>query len=177
MGCKRTKAAPPAAFAVDPSFLTSGDNVLAVRGIDRGGADLLDLQVTANTSGVCSLSPFNGNLRIDPDAGVFYLNGGFKVSGGCSIDPRTQEVTFSVGDYSVTVPPGSFVKYKTGYVYEKKVNGIFLCIYLKFTKTPGTYQLLVYRKGGTIDTNASPVPVSLSIDDVNGSADMIATFF
>ena len=105
------------------------------------------------------------------------MSGGFTVAGGCSIDPPRQEVLFSVGDFSVDLPAGSFFKVKTGYVSETRINGIFLCIYLKSIAPPNKYQLLVYRKGGTIDINTSPVPVSLSIDDISGSADMTATFF
>jgi hypothetical protein len=33
-------------FPVDPSFLVTGTNVLAVRGIDRGGVSLLDVRLT-----------------------------------------------------------------------------------------------------------------------------------
>ena len=32
-------------------------------------------------------SRFGGSLLIDPDAGVFYLSGGFKLGPGGSIDP------------------------------------------------------------------------------------------
>jgi hypothetical protein len=94
-------------------------------------------------------SRFGGGLLIDPDAGVFYLSGGFRLNPGGSINPVTEPVTFSVGGYSVTLAPGSFVKYKTGYVYQKTVNHIFLCVFIKFTSTPGQYQLLANRIGGT----------------------------
>jgi hypothetical protein len=56
---------------------------------------------------------------------------------GGSINPVTEQATFSVGSYSVTLPPDAFVKYKTGYVYQKTVNHIFLCVFIKFTSTPG----------------------------------------
>ena len=57
---------------------------------------------------------------IDPNAGVFYLKGGFTSGPGGSINPHTQQVTFSVGSYSVTLPGGSFAANKTGYVYQKR---------------------------------------------------------
>ena len=82
-------------------------------------------------------SRFGGGMRIDPDAGVFYLNGLFALGSGGSIDPATQPVAFGVGSYAVRLPPGSFVKNSTGYVYQKKVNGIFLCVYIKFTRHTG----------------------------------------
>jgi hypothetical protein len=121
-------------------------------------------------------SQFGGNLKIDPDAGVFYLNGGFKLGPGGSINPPKEIVNFEVGNYSVNLPPGSFVKYSTGYVYQKKVNGIFLCIFIKFTSTSGTYQLLANRIGGTLNSTGSPVPVTLTIGDDSGTTKMNAKF-
>ncbi|MBV8358349.1 MAG: hypothetical protein JO189_10490, partial [Deltaproteobacteria bacterium] len=121
-------------------------------------------------------SHFNGGLKIDPDAGVFYLAGGFRLGAGGTIDPTTQSVTFSVGSYSVTLPPGSFVRYRTGYVYQKRVGGIFLRVFIKFTSAPGNYQLLANRTGGTLDSTTSPMPVTLIIGDNSGSTQMNATF-
>jgi hypothetical protein len=121
-------------------------------------------------------SRFGGSLTIDPDAGVFYLSGGFTLGPGGSIDPTTESVTFSVGNYSVTLPPGSFVKYNSGYVYQKEVHGVFLCLFIKFTSTPGTYQLLANRIGGTLSTTTSPVPVTLAIGDNYGAAQMNTKF-
>ena len=88
-------------------------------------------------------SHFSGGLTIDPDAGVFYLAGGFRLGLGGSIDPVTEQVNFSVGNYSVMLPPGSFVRYRTGYVYQKRVNGIFLCIFIKFTSASNTTSYLL----------------------------------
>ena len=79
-------------------------------------------------------SRFGGGTKIDPDAGVFYLSGGFKLGLGGSIDPTTQPTAFSVGSYAIRLPAGAFVKYNTGYVYQKRVNGIFLCIFIKFSQ-------------------------------------------
>jgi hypothetical protein len=121
-------------------------------------------------------SRFGGGLLIDPDAGVFYLSGGFKLRPGGSINPVTEQVTFSVGSYSVTLPPGSFVKYKIGYVYQKTVNHIFLCVFIKFTGTPGSYALLANRIGGTLTSTTSPVPVTLTIGDDSGTTQMNSKF-
>ncbi|MBV8361255.1 MAG: hypothetical protein JO189_25445, partial [Deltaproteobacteria bacterium] len=106
----------------------------------------------------------------------FYLAGGFTLGPGGSIGPVTEQVNFSVGNYSVTLPPGSFVRYRTGYVYQKRVNGIFLCIFIKFTSTPGNYQLLANRIGGTLSTTTSPVPVTLAIGNNSGTTHMNARF-
>jgi hypothetical protein len=82
---------------------------------------------------VIPFSRFGGGLTINPDAGVFYLSGGFKLGQGSTIDPTTQPVAFSVGSYAVGLPAGSFVKFSKGYVYQKTVNHIFLCVFIKFT--------------------------------------------
>jgi hypothetical protein len=121
-------------------------------------------------------SRFGGSLLIDPDVGVFYLSGGFKLGPGGSINPSTEPVTFSVGSYSVTLLPGSFVRYKTGYVYQKTVNHIFLCVFIKFTSTPGSFVLLANRRGGTLSTTTSPVPVILAIGDDSGTTQMNSKF-
>jgi hypothetical protein len=76
---------------------------------------------------------------------VFHLSGGFKLGSGGTIDPVTQSVAFGVGSYAIRLPAGSFGKYSSGYVYQKKVNGIFLCVFIKFTSIPGTYPLLANR--------------------------------
>jgi hypothetical protein len=62
-------------------------------------------------------------------------------------------------------------------VYQKKVGGIFLCVFIKFTNTPGTYQLLANRIGGTLDSTTSPLPVTLTIGDDSGSTLMNARFY
>ena len=121
-------------------------------------------------------SRFGGGLKIDPDAGVFYLSGGFKLGPGGSIDPTTQPVAFSVGSYAVRLPAGSFVKHNIGYVYQKTINGIFLCVFIKFTSTPGSYVLLANRIGGTLTSTTSPVPVTLTIGANSGSTQMNSRF-
>src|SRR5262249_12670445 len=73
---------------------------------------------------------FGGSLLIDPDVGIFDLSGGFRLGAGITIDPTTQPVTFGLGTYLVTLPAGSFVKGSRGYVYQKTVGGIFLCIFI-----------------------------------------------
>jgi hypothetical protein len=138
----------------------------------RGGANVF---ISKFSFGI-PFSHFGGGLLIDPDPGVFYLRGGFRLSPGGSINPVTEPVTFSVGSYSVTLPPGSFVKYKTGYVYQKTVNHIFQCVFIKFTSTPGSYALLANRIGGTLTSTTSPVPVALAIGNDSGTAQMKAKF-
>jgi hypothetical protein len=119
---------------------------------------------------------FHGHLGIHPQTGVFYLSGGFKLGADGSIDARTQPVAFSVGSYAIRLPVGSFVGNGNGYVYQKTVNGIFLCLFIKSTDTPGQYVLLANRRGGTLTDTGSLIPVTLTIGDNSGSTQMNAKF-
>ncbi|MBV8359034.1 MAG: right-handed parallel beta-helix repeat-containing protein [Deltaproteobacteria bacterium] len=121
-------------------------------------------------------SGFSASLKINPDTGGFYLAGRFTLGAGGTIDPVKQPVAFSVGSYAVRLPAGSFVKYSNGYFYQKTVNGVFFCVFLKFTPYPWVYQLLVERNGSTITDSLSPVPVTLTVGDDSGSIQMNATF-
>ena len=144
---------------------------------DRRGLPRPDLSETACDIGAYELqdtiafSHFSGSLRIDPDAGFFGLSGSFTLGTGGIFNPASNSVTFSVGSYSITAPAGRFVRYSTGYVYQGTFNGIFVCVFIKFTSTPGKYVLLATARG-VIPATASPVPVSL----YSGSTQMTATF-
>jgi hypothetical protein len=122
-------------------------------------------------------STFGGGLKIDPDAGIFVLGGRFVLGTGGTIDPASQPVAFAVGNDAIRLPPGSFVPDSVGYVYQKTINGIARYIHIKFTSAPGIYQLVALRKGGTLTTTTSPVPVTLTIGDNSGGTQMNTTFF
>jgi hypothetical protein len=161
-------ASPPNPLIIDQRGFPRPD-------IGEGSCDIGAYEVQ-DTSFV-PFSHFGGGLRIDPDAGVFYLSGGFKLGTGGSIDPTTQPVAFGVGDYAIRLPPGSFVKYNTGYVYQKKIDGIFLCVFIKFTSTRGTYELLANRIGGTLTDTGNPIPAALTIGNDHGTTLMNAKFY
>lgn len=161
-------AAPPNPLIIDQRGFPRPD--VGETNCDMGAYEVQD-------TAFLPFSHFGGNLKIDPDAGVFYLNGGFQLGSGGNIDPTKQPVAFGVGSYAIRLPVGSFVKYSTGYVYQKKVNGIFLCLFIKFTSTPGTYQLLANRFGGTLTDTNSPVPVTLTVGDDSGTTLMNAKFY
>ena len=74
------------------------------------------------------------------------------------------------------MPSGSFVPDSVGYVYQKTVNSVSRYIHIKFTGTPGIYQLVALRKGGTLTTTTSPVPVTLTIGDDSGTTEARADF-
>jgi hypothetical protein len=114
-------------------------------------------------------SSFHGHLGIRPNRGIFYLDGGFKLGAGSSIDPTTQPVALSVGSYAIRAPIGSFVKHSYGYVYQQTVHGIYLRLTIKFTSLPDRYVVLAYRKGGTLTGTISLVPATLTIGNNSGS--------
>ncbi len=60
-------------------------------------------------------------------------------------------------------------------MYQKTVNGIFVRIFIKFTSTPGRYDLLVTGRGVT-PAITSPVLVTLIIGNNGDSTHMNATF-
>jgi hypothetical protein len=50
---------------------------------------------------------------------------------------------------------------------------VFMCVLIKFTDSPGSYVLLANRKGGTLTTTTSPVPVTLAIGSASGTAQVL----
>jgi len=157
-------ASPPHPLTTDQRGLPRPDQGESV--CDIGAYELRD---------TIAFSHFSGSLRIDPDAGVFNLSGGFTLGSGGIFNPASNSVTFSVGSYSITAPVGSFVRNSTGYVYQATVNGIFANVSIKFTSTPGKYGLVATARG-VIPATASPVPVSLYSGNSSGSTQMTATF-
>jgi hypothetical protein len=142
-----------------------------------GGSGFYDAFVSKFSFGPgIPFSEFGGHLLIDPDTGIFYLRGGFALGPAGSISPHTQQVTFSVGSDAVTLPGGSYVAYPRSYLYQKTVNYIFLCVYIKSTSTPGSYILLANSKGATLSGITSPVAVALTIGDDFGTTQMKAKF-
>ncbi|MBV8359677.1 MAG: hypothetical protein JO189_17330, partial [Deltaproteobacteria bacterium] len=124
-------ATPPHPLTIDQRGLPRPD--LGETSCDMGAFEVQD---------TIPFSHFSGTLLIDPDAGFFDLSGGFTLGTGGIFNPASNSVTFSVGSYSITAPAGRFVKYNTGYVYQGTFNGIFVCVFIKFTTTPGKYVLL-----------------------------------
>jgi hypothetical protein len=145
--------------------------------VTSGGGDDDDAFVSKFSFGpAIPFSEFGGHLLIDPDTGVFSLNGGFTLGPGGNINPHLQQVTFSVGSYAVTLPGGSFAANKTGYVYQKKVDNVFLCVYISNTSTLGSYILLANSRGAMLSGITSPVAVALTIGDDFGTTQMKAKF-
>jgi hypothetical protein len=116
-------------------------------------------------------SSFAGLLRIASNSGVFLVSQ-LELGAGGTIDPATQPVAFELGSYAVRLPAGSFVSYGTGYLYEGTINGIFLSMFLTPTDIPGIYTLIA---NGNVMGTSNPLPVTLTIGDNFGSAQLNLT--
>jgi hypothetical protein len=162
------QASPPNPIITDQRLFPRPDR--QEHGCDIGAYEVQDFPFIP-------FSAFGGGLRIGPDAGIFVLGGRFVLGAGGTIDPASQPVALAVGNDAVRLPAGSFVPDSVGYVYQKTVNGISRYIHIKFTSTPGVYQLVALRKGGTLTATTSPVPVTFTIGDDSGSTQMNTTFF
>ena len=108
---------------------------------------------------------------------TYNFQGGFTVAGSCTVNPATQALGFSLGDYSLRIPAGSFVLHGNDYQFQKNINGVFVCFDIYLTSTPGKFLLYVSRQGGTLNTTSNPVPVTLVIGATSGSANFNATFY
>jgi hypothetical protein len=109
--------------------------------------------------------------------GDFNLYGGFTVVGDYTVDPATQPVTFTLGDYSLTIPAGSFKLHGNDYEFQQNIDGVFLCFDIYLTSTPGKYLWSVGRQGGTLNVTSNPVPVTLIIGGIAGYANFNAVFY
>jgi hypothetical protein len=157
------------------------------RGFPRPDAGEADCDIGAYEVQDTASTPFrwfSGLLTITSDAGGFELASRFKLGGGGSTDPTTQTVTFGVGpvtfgvgSYAIRLPPGSFVSDGSGYLYHGIINGGFLRMFLEPTDMPGIYALIVGKAiaGGPPTGPLNPVPVTLTIGDNFGTAQINAT--
>ena len=120
-------------------------------------------------------SRFGGSLLIDPDAGVFYLSGGFKLGA------RGQHQScHRTGDLQRRQLFGDAAARRLCQVQDRLCvpeDGqpyLPVCVY-QIHQHAGCYALLVNRIGGTL-TTTSPVPVTLAIGNESGTAQMNARF-
>jgi predicted outer membrane repeat protein len=145
------------------------------RGFPRPDASETDCDIGAYEVQDTASTPFrwfSGLLTITSDTGVFDLAGRFKLGAGGTIDPATQPVMFGLGSYAVRLPAGSFVSDGSDYLYHGTINGRFLRMSIEPTDMPGIYALIA---GGTVTGTTNPVPVTLTIGNNFGSAQINAT--
>lgn len=86
------------------------------------------------------------------------------------INPATENVSFTIGNYSATIPPQSFKKDKKGrFKFEGTINSVALEIVIR-PSGKRKYEFKLEGKPATAIGSADPVLVSLTIGNDNGSA-------
>jgi Beta-propeller repeat len=83
-----------------------------------GVNDAFVSKLSLATASTCAFASFTGKVDIVVSTGYFDVTSSFTLGTGCSaINPLTQNVTFQIYTYSVTVPAGSFTKKNGSYVF------------------------------------------------------------
>ena len=99
---------------------------------------------------------------------------------GGSINPLTQPVTLQVGNYSVTVPPGSFKQLGQGskagsYVYSGTINGVSLQVHIVALGS-SSYAFKAAAQPVDLTGLSNPVSVTITIGNNSGTAEAAAKF-
>ena len=162
--CANQASPPSPAIADQRGFPRPDDNE---SNCDSGAYEVQDADAP--------FSAFAGTMTIASSTGTLDMASRFKLGPGASIDPTTQLVGLSVGNYAVRLPVGSFVKNSAGYLYHGTINGVFLRAFIKSTAAPRVYSLILGSSVGSSLTGNIQTPVTLTIGDNFGSALMFAT--
>src|SRR5438876_305327 len=108
----------------------------------------------------------------------FQTYANFTLGAGGSINPLTQPVTLQVGNYSVTVPPGSFKQLGQGskagsYVYSGTINGVSLQVHIVALGS-SSYVFKAAARPVDLTGLSSPVSVTITIGNNSGTAEAAA---
>lgn len=124
---------------------------------------------TAQVHALTTFAAFSAEL--EEEHGTFGLSGKFALGAGNNgISPPNEAVTLQIGNYSATIPAGSFVKTATGaYVYEGSAGGAALRIRIAPGATSGRYTLDVEGRGANLIGGGRRVTVGLTIGDDLGT--------
>ena len=90
-----------------------------------------------------------------------------------AINPLTQPLTIQVGNYTGTIPPGSFKRGDTSYTFTGIINGVTLKVQI----TPAAtlrYNFSATGTGANLTGIKNPVPVGLTIGGNCGTASVTA---
>ena len=135
----------------------------------------------SGTATFVSFSSFSSKLEITagPPPG-FQMYSNFTLGAGGSINPLTQPVALQVGNYSVTIPPGSFKQLlkgsKTGsYVYSGTINGVSLQVQI-VALGGSSYAFKAKARPADLTALSDPVPVTITIGNNSGTEQVDAQF-
>lgn len=137
--------------------------------------------VTTNL--IVQSTPFGAfSVRVEVNAASmsFDVKSRFTVGPGGSIAPPTQDVTFQLGGYSVTIPAGSFRLHERDegdglFIYERGINGVLLEAEIKHLGG-GNYSFMIEGAGAPNLPTENPVTVGLAIGSNAGSTMVNADF-
>jgi hypothetical protein len=152
------------ATATDPAGNTSEYSRCAAIGAVPSGVRISNLTATA----VITRGPRTGD-----DA--FEVQATFPLSvGGHGITPLTEVVSFRVGTFVVTLPPGSFTEDTPGrFTFEGVRDGVAQEIVIRLLGG-GTFALQVNGTGADLTGTANPIIVNLTIDNDSSTTTVIA---
>jgi hypothetical protein len=144
----------------------------------------LGTHVVSFRLGDCEEVPFSSlSTKLEITAGPppgFQMYANFTLGAGGSIDPLTQPITLQVGNYSVTIPPGSFGQLQKGskagsYVYSGMINGISLQIQI-VPLGGSSYAFKVGAQPVDLTGLSNPVTVTITIGNNSGTVGANAQF-
>ncbi|HUZ47588.1 MAG TPA: beta-propeller fold lactonase family protein [Terriglobia bacterium] len=139
------------------------------------------LSVAAYPPKACSV-PTSLSATLEVSAGPppsFDLSGTFDLGSGGAADPLTQPVTLAIGDYSVTIPAGSFTMHQDGtnagiYVFQGVIAGTTLKVQITALGS-NQFQILAFGKQVDLAGLANPVLVQVTIDSSSSGGTITAT--
>ena len=179
----------PVSITVDPTdkfayVANSEDNTVSGYTIDSNGA-LTPVPGSAFLAGVnpCSVAisplvPFFSSLaKLEISAGGFQLNESFTLGNNSNgINPVTENVSLQIGNFSATIPPGSFRKNPNGrFAFLGVINGVSLQVQI----VPLGNNMFTFNADGTgvhLTGLTNPVTVVLTIGIDSGTTTATAEF-
>jgi hypothetical protein len=114
-------------------------------------------------------SAFSAQLTVYPNQPGFSINANFTLGAASDgINPPTQPVTLQIGDFTLTIPAGSFVRAGAGYYsFVGVINGINLNVLIRLTSGSSFIFGVVARNVSL--TIVNPVLITLTIGDDRGT--------
>jgi hypothetical protein len=149
---------------------------------------LNDVWVLTNANGIVQptvtpFAAFTGQVEFEmgtPGAkeDEFQVEGAFTLNSTSNgIDPVTEGVTLDLNQFSITVPPGSFVGDPVnGWEFQGIINGVEMEAQIQPTGPPGSYEFTVEGQQADLTGMQNPVTVTLTIGDESGRANVQAQF-
>jgi hypothetical protein len=143
---------------------------------------VFELTGTGFVTGI-PFAAFNAKLAIDfrhkPNRDAFELLSEFTLgSASHGINPVDEPVTFRIGTFTTTIPPGSFTG--TGFgpftFHDGRIDGVMLEVRIAPTGTK-RYALKAEARNPNLTGTVNPVPVTLTIGNDSGTVSVKADIY